>query len=819
MLNNVSGDLRHALRSLGRTPAFSAAAIVTIALGVGLNTGIFSVINGVLFRDLPVPNAGELVSVYQTIEDVPGLQGASVTLPATFTTAEYETIRDDSSTLAGLLAHSDPVGALIGGDVQQQVPGLLVTCNYFGVLEQPPALGRALGENDCRPGADPVVVLGHELWTTRFEADPSVVGRTVELGQGFFTVVGVGREGTYSGRFRAAFFAPLSTESLLSGESRYTDDESGWLTLIGRQSDGAGIDQVRAELAVIASRFEREAPGRPVLTVERAKPDVLPPFVRGPAIGGAAVIMTAFGLILLIACANVANLLLARGTARAREFAVRLSLGASRARVIRQLLIESAVLAAAGGLLGSLLAIWSFQTLLALAIPTIVPVGLPALAIDASPDFRVLAVTLVLTLGTGFVFGLAPALRAARTDLHSVIKQDSAGSMGRRGGGRLQGTLLGAQVALSMVLIIGAGLLLRGLYSAQTIDPGFDADGVTVLSYDYVDDTGHDDDPEFWRRLRDEIVALPGVEAAAYAAREPLGDDFGYTPIRLPGEGDAELRSAVPNFVSADYFSVVGLPLVRGRTFADADFASGAAAAIVSESTARNLWGDADPIGRTLVRRVGFGPDQVAELRIVGVVGDGQVSSLGRIDPYYLYLPRRASEKLLIRSRLDLATTAAAIRGVVRRLDPALPAPMNPLEANLERWQGISGIVTLLAGALGGLALALAAVGIYGVVSYFVGRRFREIGVRIALGARAASIYRLILASTMRPVVIGTVLGIAGAVATTGILSSVLFGVSPLDPLGVGGAALFVAGVALVAGTWAARRAARVDPAVTLRHD
>jgi hypothetical protein len=261
----------------------------------------------------------------------------------------------------------------------------------------------------------------------------------------------------------------------------------------------------------------------------------------------------------------------------------------------------------------------------------------------------------------------------------------------------------------------------------------------------------------------------------------------------------------------------VAIPVVRGRTFTDSDFTAEVRNAIVSESTARNLWGDEEPIGRTLLRRVGR--DAEAELRVVGVVGDAQVSTLGQVDPYYVYLPTRVADKLLVRSRLDFEATAAAIRGVVRRLDPALPAPLYPLDANLERWRGISGLVTTLAGALGGLALVLAAVGIYGVVSYFVGRRVREIGVRLALGAQIASIYRLVLRRTMRPVAIGATMGAAGAIAASGILSSMLFGVSNLDPLGLGGAALFVLGVAFAAGIWAAARAARVDPVVTLRHE
>jgi putative ABC transport system permease protein len=814
MLNNIWSDLRYAIRSLGRTPGFAVAAIVTIALGVGVNTGIFSVINAVLFRDLPAPDAHELVSINQTIEGVPDRVGA-VGL-GLFSTAEYETYRDRSQTLSGITGHSDPTGAILGGEAQQQTQGLLVTCDYFDVLEQASAIGRALSEQDCSTGADPVVVLGYEVWTATFAADPAIVGRTVELNRQLFTVVGVAREGTYGGMFRAAFFAPVSAEPLLlPNEGRYENDRLSWLFLVGRRN-GVGTDEVRAELRVIAAQIDLEQPGRvTTLTVGRAKPLTIPPFVRDAALGAAAVIMTAFGLVLLIACANVANLLLARGTTKSREFAVRLSLGASRAHVIRQLLMESLLLSIVGGALGSMLALWSFQALLAFAMPAILPVGLPLLAIDASFDIRVLTVTLALTLGTGVLFGLAPALHASKTDLHSVMKQDSAGG-GSRSSGRLQAMLVGAQVALCMALMIGAGLLLRGLHSAQTLDPGFASSDVTVLSYDYVEDTGHAEDPAFWQRLMAEIRALPGVEAAAYAMREPLGDDFARTAVRLPTQGENELRIAELNFVNPGYFSVIDLPIVLGRTFTDTELANDARVAIVSEATARNLWGGADPIGQTLMWRT---RDQEIELRIVGVVGDAQLSSLGQIDPYYVYRPVRSSDKLLVKSSMDFASTAAAIRTVVRELDPGLPAPVYPLDANLDRWRSISGLVTTLAASLGGLALVLAAVGIYGVVSYFVGRRFREIGIRMALGAGAPSVYRLILRRTMRPVAVGAAIGVALAVAVSGILSGVLFGVSPVDPLGLSGATLFVLGVALVSGAWAARRATRVDPMVTLRYD
>ena len=820
MLHNVVTDLRYAVRSLRRSPGFSAAAIATIALGIGANTGIFSILNGVLFRDVPAPNGHELVAVYQAIEGAPNRAGGPA--PGSFSTAEYETYRDSVATLSGLTAYSNPTPLVLGGEAQQPIVGVLVTCNLFDVLEQPPAMGRALTETDCSRGTDPVVVLGHELWSTTFDADPAIVGRTVEINRRLASVVGVASEGTYGGRFKPDFFVPVSAEPLLIDDGLLDNDQAGWLSILGRRNDGVSLEQITAELGVVSARIDLEQPGRTTtVIVERARQDVLPPFVRIQALGGAAVIMIAFGLLLFVACANIANLLLARGTRKSREFALRLSLGGSRVHLVRQLLFESLILSLAGGVLGSVLALGLFQRLLELAVPTVVPVGLPPLAVDVSPDLRVFVLMFSLALGAGVLFGLIPALNASRTDLHSVIKQDSPGGGESRSNRRLQGVLLGMQAALCMVLIIGAGLLVRGLNAAQAIDPGFDYDNVTILSYDYYEETGHEDDPAFWERLRAEIVAVPGIDAAAYAGRDPLGDDSGFTPISLPGSGENEFRFATFNPVNPEYFSVLGLGVETGRTFTQAEVADGQRVAVISESTARNFWGSADPIGETLQRRVGFGQtaQNFIEYRIVGVVEDAQLTSLGAIDPYYVFVPTPTAEKMLIRSRMDFAATATAIREVVRRLDPGLPAPLYPLEANLDRWRGISAILTTLAGSLGVVALALAGVGIYGVVSFFVSRRVREMGVRVALGARAANLYRLIFLRTMLPVVVGATIGIVGAIAFSGVLSSVLFGVSPLDPIGVGGAMMFVVGVTLASGGWAARRATRVDPMVALRYE
>ncbi|HET7133041.1 MAG TPA: FtsX-like permease family protein, partial [Gammaproteobacteria bacterium] len=507
-------------------------------------------------------------------------------------------------------------------------------------------------------------------------------------------------------------------------------------------------------------------------------------------------------------------------TARNREIGIRFSLGASRARVMRQLLAESMLIAVAGGVLGSVLAVWAFQALAAIVIPGLTMVGLPPFFIDASPDFRVVAVMTAVMLATGVLFGLAPAFRASKPDLSAVIKQDSHGAGSPRGS-RLQAALVGVQVAVCMVLMVGVGLLLRGLTATQTIDPGFEARNVAVASYDLrngYDAAGAD---AFQRRLLEEVRTLQGVEAAALVVTEPLNPDTENSGIRLPSQDRTQSRRTVLNWATPGYFDLVGIPIARGRAFDAADTAEGSIAAIVTETTARNLWPDRDPIGQTLLLATGV--DQDAALEIVGVARDAQVAVVGQVEPYYVYLPpsQRVAPllQLLVRSRADFASTAAIIRAAAERLDPGLAVRVRPLEANVDYWRKLSGTLAGLTASLGLLALALGAVGIYGVVSYFVGRRAREIAIRVALGARPGSVLALILRRTMRPVAIGAVVGIAGAVALSGVLSSVLFGVSPLDPLGIGGAVAFVLAMALTAGFLPGRSAVRRDPSAALHYE
>ena len=659
MLANLWNDLRYAARRLTASPGFTAAAVATIALGVGVNTSIFSVMNGLLLRDLPAPDADELVSIHQLFDETTMRQRSRSGGVSDFSTSEYRRYRDGTRTLSGIMGYSRVgPGVTLGGDVPREIAGTFVTCNYFDVLRQIPALGAGFGDNCDAEGSSATVVLGHDLWTSAFGADPAIIGRTIILNRQPFTVVGVAPEGMRGVDMQpASYFAPISTQPLLNPSSTVYRAEWSWLTLIGRRADDTRLDEVRAELGMIAARIDAEqSPRRTMLVVARARPSS--PEDRAEALPTIIVVMTAFGLVLLIACANVANLLLARATGRSREIAVRVSLGASRARVVQQLLVESLVIAVIGGTLGALVAIWSAQGVVALALSALPP-DVPSLMIDAGADGRVLAFAVVLTLGSSALFGLAPALHSSKPDLHAAMKTD-IGGMGRRAG-RLQGTLLAGQVAISMVLMISAGLLLRGLYATQTVEPGFTYEDVAVASFD-LSSAGYDAARAvaFQRQLAERVGSLPGIAGVAHVMTTPLTMGGGGFMARLPGQQQQLLISF--NAVSANYFSLLGLPIVRGRTFTDAEITvasggfTGSGVMIVTEATARRFWPDQDPLGQTLI----FGETPV---QVVGVAKDAEITRIGGVPSDYAYFPAdeavqgRGRLQLLAKSRIDVAAT------------------------------------------------------------------------------------------------------------------------------------------------------------------
>ncbi|MBZ5631496.1 MAG: ABC transporter permease [Acidobacteriia bacterium] len=819
MFSSLWNDVRYEARGLRHNPGFTAVAVLAIALGIGVNTGIFSVLNGAALRPLPARDPNELVSIHQDFHG--GQMRSARGARSMFSLLEYQNYHDHNQTLSGLMAYAPLWTVTLGGERPQEIIGEIVSCNYFDVLRQSPAVGPGFTASNCEtPGAPPVVVLSHDLWTNALASDPAIIGRSIELNRENFRVAGVAAPGFHGTEaVRSTFWAPISAEQLLSRDGGFlTDDRLSWLLLVGRKKPSTSIDQVRADLAVIAGQIDQLEPGRVTsLSVQRAT-SFAEPQTRRALIAGSTVVLAGFGLVLLIACANVANLLLARAAGRKKEIAVRLSVGASRGRLIQQLLTESVLIALAGGALGSLFALWSFRSIAAFVLARL-PSGIPPLVIDTTPDLRVFSFALALTFVTGVLFGLMPAIQASRPDLNVALKEDSAGS-GRRSGGFLRNALVGVQVAVCMLLLISAGLLLRGLYAAQTIDPGFEYKKISVVSFD-LRGQGYDDakGAAFQKRVQERIGSLPGVDRVAQVSVPPLSAGSFGTIFTLPG--DNQLHRTEYNPVSPEYFSVVGIPIVRGRTFTVAETQGSPNTVIVTEGTARRFWPGEDPIGKTLV--MGVGKNQRGTFEIVGVAKDAQVSRVGETDTVYLYTPAGPNEQraaqLLVRSALDFASTTAGIRAEMQDLDPHLVVNVNRLEDNLDFWRALSRLVAGLSGSLGTLALLLASIGVYGVVSYGVSRRLREVGIRMVLGADPREVLAMVLRQAMRPVLAGAAIGVVACAGVSRILSGVLFGVSALDPVAFVVAGGFLLLVALAACLVPAFRATRVDPLTTLRYE
>jgi predicted permease len=806
MLSNVRNDIRYALRTLGRDPGFAVAAIVPIALGIGLNTAAFSLLNSVAWRPLPVPDPDALVSIYQDFRGGPRrtVYGAR----SLFSMPEYRAYRDGGHTLSGVTAYSREWTVTLGRESPQSIDGILVSCNYFDVLRVSPAIGTGFTAANCgTPDARPAVVLSYALWTTGFGADPQILQRPIVLNGRDVTVAGVAPAG-FDGidMAKAAFFAPAAMAAVFRPEVNLQENPHvSWLTLVGRRRDEVDVAQVRADLSLVASRIDQQQPGRTTTLIVEPAVALSLPVARRNVLRGAGLVMAAFALVLLIAAANVANILLARAAARTREIAIRLSVGATRVRLVQQLLTESAIIALAGAVCGSLLFSWSLRALMPWVIASIP--GAEPLRIDTTPDRTVLWFALALTTMTALVFGLVPALQASAGNLHAVTKQD-AGSGGGRGW--VRGTLIGAQVALCTMLLIPAGLLSRALYATHTLDLGFDHRNVAMVSMDlrgpkYENGRAAPFHEQWLERVRE----LPGVEGVALATRTPLSPGRSQTTFRVGNEPGEHVGDV--NAVSPEFFSVLGLPVVRGRVFASGE----RDVALVTESTAKRYWPGQDAVGRTISM-------DGRSREIVGIVRDARVSQSQDAISSYMYLPARQSSgaiPVLARTRIDVDSFAAAVRSETSRMDPSLVVTVRPLSDNLGILQTLSQIAAGVAGTVGLLAAGLAATGIYGVVGYVVSRRRREVGVRMALGAATRDVQRLFVRQTLRPVLVGMLIGVAGAAAIGRLLQTVLFGISPYDPAAFIGALLLMLTIAAAAALVPTRRAMRVDPVSVLRSE
>jgi macrolide transport system ATP-binding/permease protein len=809
-------DIRYAVRTLRATPGFAAVAVVALALGIGVNTGIFTVLNAVALRPLPLEDPSRVVSVYQSFRGKVGRDTyGSVNY---FSYPEYLEYRRDNHVFQDLAAFAT-ASASLGGANPRRIQGQVVSCNFFEVAGRRPTVGRGFLKEECAtPDGSPVAVVSHEFWTSQLNADPKTVGSTMVMNRRRFTVVGVApKDFLGASPVPSAFWAPVTMQGVLIPDTQLlSQGNTSWLQLLGRLKSDVSVSSARAELAVIAGRIDQSHSGRTTtLSVDEAT-YAGEPEARTIVLAGGTVALIAVGLVLLIACANVANLLLSRAAGRQKEIAIRLSAGATRGRLVRQLLTESLMISLAGGALGSVAAFWTFGWLYQWTLSNL-PSGVPPLVLNLTPDRRVLAYSIGMSAITGILFGLLPALQATRPDIITALKEEGKGSAGGLSQGLLRNALIAAQVAVCLVLLIAAGLLARGLQSAQTLDPGFSMKGVVAVNFD-LKQQGYDDPRAqlFHRQLMEQVGAIPGIDDVSQAGIVPLeGSSLG-TVVEAAGlPGPQNIRY---NVVSPSFFSLLGIPMVRGRGFTQTEADRGAAVAVISEATAKRFWPGQDPIGKSFR----MGPTKVST-EVIGVARDIRSGDLTHVEKTFFYSPpvidRQSHMRLLAHTNGEVTSAAKLIRDAAHGLDADLIVTVKPLQENYEFWRVPSRILASLTTALGMLGLLLASVGIYGVVSYAVSRRVREIGIRMSLGADSNGILAMILKQAMGPVLVGIAVGFAVCAATARLMSAILYGVSPVDPLTFAGVSLFLTFTALLACYIPARRATRVDPADALRYE
>ncbi len=824
MIADLWQDLRYGMRMLLKTPGFTAVAALSLALGIGANTAIFSLVDKVMIRKLPVEEPDRLVVV--SVDSGRGLG-------TVFSYPNFADYRDGNQVFEGLVCYAQRALTLSEGGQAERVQGMIVSGNYFTALRVRPALGRGfLPEEDKTRGSHPVIVLSYGLWQRRFGADPGLVGKAVNLNGYSFTVVGIAPPeftGTIPGS-APDVYVPVMMQGQVSPSWKMDplfgprSRNLSWLEVLGRLKPGVSREQAAAALTALGSQIAMANPN------SDGSPRFEPKFVLEDGSRGHAyllrdlrfplqMLMGTVGLILLIACANVASLLLARAAGRASEIAVRLAVGASRKRLIRQLLTESVLLSTLGGVAGLALA----ASISGLAVSYTPPNNFSTLTLDNRLDLRALSFTLAISMLTGILFGLAPALSASRPDLVSALKGESTLLVKRGRRLSLRNLLVVGQVALSLVVLVGAGLCVRSLQKLQAIDAGFDLSKVLVMSAD-VSLSGYNNERglRFYSELLERLKLLPGVEAASLAAQLPLSGGISST---LKAEGYApkpgEDLSSDFNIVGADYFRTMKIPLLQGREFGESDTTTAPQVVIINETAARRFWPGQNPIGRRLT--LGRAPDE--EVReIVGVVKDSKYRQLTEEARPAMYVPfaqdYRANMALHVRTTGEPGAMLAAVRHETQALDAALPLyNIKTLEEQKSGSLYTSRMAATLLTVFGLLALALVAVGLYGVMAYAVNRRTREIGIRMALGAQRRDVLRQVLLEGMTMVTIGLALGLGAAVAATRLVRNFLYNVTATDLASFAGAALLLAGVALLANYLPARRAASVDPLLALRRE
>jgi putative ABC transport system permease protein len=799
-------DLRYGMRMLAKNPGFTLLGILTIALGVGANTVIFSVVNAVLLRPLPFPESERLVRLNES-HNSPDFPTANLTH------ATFLDLAGNSETLENIAAARFWSENLAEGGEPEQVSSMLVSADFFAALRVVPALGRTFLPEEDQPGRDRVVILSDGLWRRRYGADLSLVGRTIKVSGVERMVIGV-----LPRSFQSSFLFPGRYElfvPLVPGRLR-ENRRSHLLATIARLKPGATIEQAQSELSRFAAQIDVLNPGvDPDLGIRATG---LHERLVAPSKRALYVLIGAVACVLLIACANVANLLLARAAMREKEMAIRLSLGASRLRVVRQVMTESALLALVGGATGLLLAVWGVDSISALQLR-----DLPRLD-EVNLDGRVLGFTLLISLLSGFVFGMAPALRLPKLSLNDVLKEGSRGSAGPARQWMREGLVV-SEVALALVLLIGAGLLISSFWRLQEVDRGLDPSNVVTLNVTLPGSRYGKGEQQtaFLKQALERISGLPGARSAGVVSSLPFtggaATDFaieGRPPFEPSKEPIADIRSVDPG-----YFRVMGIPLRAGREFTDRDAAGAPQVMIINEFMARQHWPDEDPVGKR-VTMLDWGPPLTGE--IVGVVGDVKANALDVEARSMIYWPYpqfpQVFNNFVIRTGGDPSNIVGAVKSQIWSVDPELPiariATMEQLIADSIAPRRFN---MLLLGIFAAVALCLAAVGIYGVISYAVSMRTQEIGIRMALGAGRGSVLGLVVRQGMTPALVGLALGLVAAFALTRVMTSLLFEVSATNPLVFGLTSAVLGGVALAACWIPAWRAARVDPMVALRYE
>jgi predicted permease len=811
-------DLKYGARMLLRSPAFTIIAALSLALGIGANTAIFSLVNVVLLRPIPVTDAPGLASVFTTDQHNPG------NLPLSH--LNYKDLRDQNQVFDGLAAFGfAQVNWSTSGEAQQ-IAAQVVSGNYFSVLGTQPSLGRGfLPEEDEKP--TPVAVLSHAFWERELGSDPTIIGRTMTLNRTPFTVVGVAPRnfaGTLLGG-GPALWVPMSMHAVVQPGFDWYDTRRGlFLFSFGRLKPGVTVEQANANMKTVFGALEQAFPvdnqGRGAGAVSLLDARLNPNGQGGAQVVQISVIlMTVVGIVLLIACANIANLLLARANKRRKEIAIRLALGAARVRLVRQLLTESILLSLIGASAGLLLAYWLTDALVAADLPLPVPID-DTLSIDG----RVLGFTALLAIATGVLFGLVPALQASRADVVPVLKNETVPSSGGRGflRGNARQVLVVSQVALSLISLIAAGLFLRSLRDAQAIDTGFETAGVLVMNVNlgregYTPERGQ----LFYEQVVERMAGVPGVQHAAVAQNAPLGGGFLRSVFPEGMDTTAQNRLLVQvNSVSPRYFETLDIPLARGRAFNTSDVMGAPQVVVINETMAERFWPGEDAIGK----RFKFFGDE-AFTTVIGVVRNAKYNGVAEDPIPFIYQPLRqnytAQGVLHVRAAGNAATLSAPVRRIVQELDPTLAVfNVRTLEDQVAQSLAPLRINVIVLTTFGVLALLLASIGLYGVANYSVGQRTREIGVRMALGAQPSAVLALVLGQGLLLVGIGIVLGIVVSLGLASVIPPALLpNVSARDPLTFVVTSVTLGIVAAIASFVPARRATKIDPLIALRSE